>query len=77
MSTPEERRQRIIANGELRLARLREINRSETSVEPPPLLPVSSEAPEQLLKRPNGQLNTPIISPANKDQPQRASLFSM
>ncbi|CAF5200599.1 unnamed protein product, partial [Rotaria magnacalcarata] len=39
--------------------------------------PVSSEAPEQLLKRPNGQLNTPIISPANKDQPQRASLFSM
>ncbi|CAF3076619.1 unnamed protein product [Rotaria socialis] len=77
MSTPEERRQRIIANGELRLARLREINRGETPVESPPLLPVSSEAPDELLKRPQNQLNTPSVSPANRDQPKQASLFSM
>jgi hypothetical protein len=70
MSTAEERRQRILANSELRLAKLRDANRSDTS---PEMAPVSVLAPTHLLKKTEDEQvpvqTTPIVN-------NKQSLFS-
>ncbi|CAF1250217.1 unnamed protein product [Rotaria sp. Silwood1] len=82
MLTAEERRQRILANSESRLAKLREINRNENLSDSSPIVSVSSQAPDELLRKPNEEINSPTISMANNNQSQQtpsaspSSLFS-
>jgi hypothetical protein len=58
MLTPEERRQRILANTEARLAKLRLINQTENCQDLPPMAPVSVLAPEELLIKPNSSVDS-------------------
>lgn len=54
-SAAEERRQRILANAEKRLAKLRDVERSEIASELPPMAPVSIPAPTALLQKPKDE----------------------
>ena len=49
MLTAEERRQRILANSERRLAKLRDVERNAEALD---FAPVSAPAPEELLTKP-------------------------
>ena len=73
MLTAEERRQRILANSEKRLARLRDVDRSTSPSEIPPMAPVSVPAPEKLLQKPK-QEEVSSSSPPVSTNP--TSLFS-
>ena len=77
MITPEERRQRILANQELRLAKLRQINASEQPSDIPPMAPVSTTAPEYLLKKVDGTPapQVPIVRPT-PNPPSSSTLIS-
>jgi len=59
MSAAEERRQRILANSEARLAKLRDTNRYENSSDIPPMAPVASLAPAELLQKPKDEPTPP------------------
>ncbi|CAF4933820.1 unnamed protein product [Rotaria sp. Silwood1] len=76
MLTAEERRQRILANSESRLAKLRQINRNENLSDSSPIVSVSSQAPDELLRKPNEEINSPIISMVNNNQSQQTSSAS-
>ncbi|UJR08262.1 hypothetical protein I4U23_012535 [Adineta vaga] len=80
MLTPEERRQRILAKSEARLAKLREVNRSENPTEVPPMAPVSVEAPVELLKKSEGlKSSSPPTMPSvnnNRSSSSSSSIFS-
>jgi hypothetical protein len=72
MSTPEERRQRILANSEARLAKLRDANRYDNL---PDMAPVASPAPANLLKKTNDE-PTPVITPTVNNNNNQTSIFS-
>jgi len=73
MITPEERRQRILANSELRLAKLRDANRNAESSNIPSMAPVSSPAPPNLLQKSENESKPPVTTTINNQQP---SFFS-
>ena len=72
MSAAEERRQRILRNAELRLAKLQDANKSETA---PPMAPVSTPAPVHLIKKPVEESHPPQTIQTNQP-PSTSSLFS-
>jgi hypothetical protein len=75
MSTiAEERRKRILANSELRLAKLRDTDRNGRTSDIPPMAPISTPAPTTLLQKPNSTVanNQPPPLP----QEQQSSFFS-
>ncbi|CAF0991589.1 unnamed protein product [Adineta ricciae] len=79
MSTAEERRQRILANSQARLAKLRDVTLNEDAVQIPPMAPVSEEAPAELLKRTDESLRStpPLQTTASKEQSSSSSsIFS-
>lgn len=62
MSTPaEERRQRILANSELRLKKLQDVNRNQVP-NIPPMAPVSTPAPAIFLQKPKDEPFVPVIN---------------
>ncbi|CAF1198339.1 unnamed protein product [Rotaria sordida] len=76
MLTAEERRQRILANSESRLAKLRHINQHDNSSDIPPMASISSPAPHELLRKPNEEFNSSINSSVNNNQSQQTSSSS-
>jgi hypothetical protein len=76
MLTAEQRRQRILANSESRLAKLRDTNRNEIASDIPPMAPVASIAPANLLQKPKEQLipSPPATTSTVKNNP--SSIFS-
>ena len=73
----EQRRQRILANSEARLAKLREAPRDETAPAPPPMAPVSVLAPAELLQKSEDRSNLPPTTPVTTGvQPASSSIFS-
>ncbi|CAF1138033.1 unnamed protein product [Adineta steineri] len=78
MLSAEERRQRILAGSEKRLAKLRDANRSEMPSDIPPMLPVSVPAPPDLLKKSEEVTSSsPIISQTNNNQQSSSSWSSL
>ena len=71
MSAAEERRQRILANSQLRLKKLEAVNRDGRSPDAPPMAPVSKPAPVTLLQKSNDESTTP--SPATRNDPSLIS----
>jgi hypothetical protein len=82
MLTAEQRRQRILANTESRLAKLRYINESEKSPTIPPMAPVSTPAPVELLQKSEEELRSFTTTSTTNNNPQQqqpvslSSLFS-
>lgn len=77
MSTPEERRQKILANSEARLAKLRKINESENPVEKPPMAPVSEEAPTEFLIKNVETEQAPTITEVKVENKRDQSAWSL
>lgn len=75
MISPEERRQRILEKSQARLDKLRAINRGESPDDTLPIAPVSTEAPEELL-RPSQQEVNATVQPVTPTQPESTSLLS-
>jgi len=73
MLTAEERRQRILANSESRLEKLRYANRNIGPSDVSPMAPVSSEAPANLLQKSKEKTVPPVI---NDQSPPPSSIFS-
>jgi hypothetical protein len=74
MSTiAEERRKRILANSELRLAKLRDTDRNGRTSDIPPMAPISTPAPITLLQKPN---STVVNNQPPPPQEQQSSFFS-
>lgn len=74
LSAAEERRQRILANSQARLEKLREVTRSEQPQDVPPMAPISSPAPASLLTKRNDE---PTPAPRVENDPSLiSSLFS-
>ncbi|CAF0915335.1 unnamed protein product [Adineta ricciae] len=78
MSTAEERRQRILANSQARLAKLRDVTLNEDAAKIQPMAPVSEEAPVELLQRTDEILRStpPLQTTASKQQSSSSSIFS-
>ena len=72
----EERRRKILANAELRLAKIRQINRSENLDNISSMAPISSLAPDDLLRKSNEQIVSSIDSNVYDNQLEQTSLFS-
>jgi len=73
LTAAEERRQRILANSELRLAKLRDADRNARTTDIPPMAPISSPAPTTLLQKPKEEPNPTIVN----NQPQQSSSSSL
>ena len=76
MLTPEERRQRILAKSEERLAKLRQLHRDEKSSDLPPPAPISMPAPDELLTKSNVESLPHMISTSHHNQVQQTSSSS-
>ena len=75
MLSAEERRQRILANKENRLAKLRQVTESERPADAPPMAPIAEPAPIALIQKSPG--STPVSAPVAPVREQAASsLFS-
>ena len=76
MSTPEERRQRILANSEARLAKLRHVTLTENTTVTEPMAPISKQAPAVLLKK-SPEIEQPRLSSSDSSSSPFSSLISL